>query len=73
MACKVGKIKEYSDGYGEIMTSDAEYFFISEDNVLFKKGDLVSFRPEVTEIGNKAFFVKKITPEEIKQIVNSEK
>ncbi len=59
---KIGKIKNYQNGAGEIVTQDDTYLFtindIKDDNI--SNGDLVKFRAEKVHDNCRAFFVKKI-------------
>lgn len=68
----VGKVCniDYKSGYGEVVTYDDDdiYMFTIEDiisNEKINKGDYIVFRKEKVNDINKAFFVNKISKEEL--------
>ena len=68
MQYNFGKILEYNGIQGTILTQNDTFIFLTEnENLNFKKGDLVIFRPEEIHNVKRAFFVKKVTEEELKR------
>jgi len=60
MQDKIGKVLEYDNYTGKIISSDDIYFFLDTDVIgEIKNGDLVKFRNENRE-DKRVFFVKKI-------------
>ena len=69
----VGKVYniDYKSGYGEVVTYDDDdiYMFTIDDiisNERINKGDYIVFRKEKVNDINKAFFVNKISKEDLK-------
>lgn len=60
MQYKIGKVRNYSAGVGDIITAEKKYLFLDTDVVEGKisNDDLVIFGDE--DKNNRAFFVKKI-------------
>ena len=75
MQYRVGKIKNYKNGAGKIITVDKEYLFLDTDIVSDEElidNDIVMFSDENNKY-NRAFFVKKIgkKPISMKNIDNN--
>ena len=71
----IGKIRsiDYNKGVGEIVSSNNTFMFTIDDlstNDKYNEGDLVKFRAELVQDTPKAYFINKITPEEIKDNYN---
>ncbi len=61
MNIEIGKIIEYEEGAGYILSLSAKYFFLEKDlEDIVKINDLVVFRPENHNDINYAFFIKKL-------------
>ena len=66
MLAKIGKIKKYDNGVGEIVTENDQYLFTFEDiddGEQYEVNDIVIFRGEKEDKINRAFFVKKYNKE----------
>lgn len=65
MQYSIGKVVNYNDVKGTIVTNNDNYLFLKEDidndsNNDIQNGDLVEFRPEEKNGIKKAYFVKKL-------------
>jgi len=64
MQNKIGKVRNYKDGVGSIITSEKKYIFLDTDvknNV--ENDDLVIFGDENKK--DRAFFVRKLTKQQL--------
>ena len=62
MQFEIGKIHDYDNYSGKIVSSSGVYMFLHHDikNEDIKEGDIVIFRPEKINNENRAFSIKKL-------------
>lgn len=62
MQYEIGKIIEYDNHKGKILSSNGKYLFLKEDLKLdeLNLGELIIFRPEVIKGQKRAFYIKSL-------------